>query len=393
MSTTDYVFPPSISHWEIEQYFKNIDLVVVGSGIVGLTTAIFFKQKHPKKRVLIFERGFLPSGASTKNAGFACFGSLSEILSDIKHTDLDDVLLLMQKRFDGLKTLRNLVEDRKMDYQPCGGFEVFTTDQKELFENCKDFLPTLNKQLEDKLSLESTYSDRSDRICGFGFSGISNLIFNQYEGSIDTGKMMAELLRLARSLGVSILNSMEVTDWNESNGKVSLGFRNGLEIKTEKLHFATNGFARQLLPDLDVLPARAQVLITAPIPNLNVLGTFHMDEGFYYFRNVGNRLLLGGGRNLDTSDETTTDIGTSSMIQERLDELLSETILPNVEYEIEHRWAGIMGVGQQKSTIIKHISENVSCSVRLGGMGVAIGTSIGKESAELIAQKQTKKSY
>jgi glycine/D-amino acid oxidase-like deaminating enzyme len=156
-----------------------------------------------------------------------------------------------------------------------------------------------------------------------------------------------------------------------------------------QLHFATNGFASQLLPDLDVAPARAQVLITSPISDLKVRGTFHIDEGFFYFRNVGNRLLLGGGRNLDIEGETTSEMQISRLIQGKLDELLSQTILPDSDYTIEHRWAGIMGVGQQKRTIIKRLSDNVSCSVRLGGMGVAIGTSIGKESAELIAQNKS----
>jgi hypothetical protein len=37
-----------------------------------------------------------------------------------------------------------------------------------------------------------------------------------------------------------------------------------------------------------VKPARAQVLITEPIDNLDVRGTFHLDCGYYYFRNIGS---------------------------------------------------------------------------------------------------------
>ncbi|MFT4594134.1 MAG: gamma-glutamylputrescine oxidase, partial [Psychroserpens sp.] len=66
----NFNYPPSVSYWEIKQYLQNIDLLVIGSGIVGLTTAIFYKKRYPKKRVLIVEKGILPSGASTKNAGF-----------------------------------------------------------------------------------------------------------------------------------------------------------------------------------------------------------------------------------------------------------------------------------------------------------------------------------
>lgn len=64
--------------------------------------------------------------------------------------------------------------------------------------------------------------------------------------------------------------------------------------------------------------------------------------------------------------------------------LLKTTILPQTPFEIDHRWSGIMGVGNQKKAIVKQVSNNVFCGVRLGGMGVAIGSSIGKELSELI---------
>jgi gamma-glutamylputrescine oxidase len=41
-------------------------------------------------------------------------------------------------------------------------------------------------------------------------------------------------------------------------------------------------------------------------------------------------------------------------------------------------------MGTQKRPIIKQISENVACGVRLGGMGIAIGSLIGKDLAELV---------
>ena len=75
---------------------------------------------------------------------------------------------------------------------------------------------------------------------------------------------------------------------------------------------------------------------------------------------------------------------TSELIQKQLEGHLKETILPSKSFEIDHRWTGIMGVGQQKKTIVKQISGNVYCGVRLGGMGVAIGSLIGAELADLI---------
>jgi hypothetical protein len=43
-----------------------------------------------------------------------------------------------------------------------------------------------------------------------------------------------------------------------------------------------------------------------------------------------------------------------------------------------------MGLGNQKKAIVKPIGKHVLCGVRLGGMGVAIGSLVGKELAELI---------
>ena len=134
---------------------------------------------------------------------------------------------------------------------------------------------------------------------------------------------------------------------------------------------------------MDTKPARAQVLITKPIPDLHIQGTFHLDEGYYYFRNIHNRILFGGGRNLDFTAEETTTFGQTEVIQNKLEELLSTVILPNKEFEIDHRWSGIMGVGHQKKAIVQPINDRVFCGVRLGGMGVAIGPLVGKELAKL----------
>ena len=155
------------------------------------------------------------------------------------------------------------------------------------------------------------------------------------------------------------------------------------EFTTNKLFIATNGFASQLLKE-NVQPARAQVLITKPIKNLHIKGTFHLDKGYYYFRNIDDRILFGGGRNLDFKGEETSEFGQTEIIQNKLEEILKTTILPNTGFEIDHRWSGIMGVGNQKKAIVKQLSNNVYCGVRLGGMGVAIGSLVGKELADLL---------
>lgn len=376
-------YSPSLSYWEIKEFFMDVDLLVVGSGIVGLTTAIFYKEKNPASKILIVERGMLPSGASSKNAGFACFGSPSEILDDLKDGKIDQVYRTIEARVKGLKELRSLVGDKQLKFELSGGFELFRAGD-EAYELCRTSIPFINEEFRTRFGQMDAFGSFDHLIPKFGFSGVQHLIGNLEEGAIDTGSMMQSLLRMTSERGITILNGLEVLSFEDNAEKVEVQFSNGMMFQCGHMHVATNGFAARLIPELEVKPARAQVLITEPIEGLKVKGTFHLNEGYYYFRNVENRVLFGGGRQLNIVGETTTDIQLTNQIQEDLNRLLRQIILPNVEFKVEHRWAGIMGVGQVKEPILKRISQHVSCCVRLGGMGVAIGTSMGRQSADLI---------
>ena len=369
----------NFSFWETQSYFTNIDLIVVGSGIVGLNAAINFKEKNKKSKVLVLERGVLPYGASTKNAGFACFGSVSELLSDLKKNNEDQVWQTVEMRIEGLEILRKRLGDQHIDYKEWGGFELF--EDKKRLEECSDSIDHFNKQVRSYTGTKNTYSVENKRIDTFGLKQIKGLILNKKEGQIDTGKMMQNLIQLAISKGVMILNSVSVTELNDLNTQVSLKTSVG-EINSKQVIVATNGFANQLLKLKDVKPARAQVLITKPIEGLKLKGTFHYDEGFYYFRNIGKRVLFGGGRNLDFEKETSSEFELNTKIHNHLEKLLKTVILSGTKFEIEQRWCGIMGVGDEKKPIIKKVSPNVVCAVRMGGMGVAIGSLVGKLAIE-----------
>jgi glycine/D-amino acid oxidase-like deaminating enzyme len=109
-----------LSYWEIKSWFTNVDYTVVGSGIVGLHAALRLRERFPNSKIIVLEKGTLPQGASTKNAGFACFGSLSEIIDDLKFHSEEEVIRLIQKRWEGLKLLRKRVGDDRLDFKPFG---------------------------------------------------------------------------------------------------------------------------------------------------------------------------------------------------------------------------------------------------------------------------------
>ena len=370
----------NLSYWAYKSWLSEIDFTIVGSGITGLSCALQLRKRFPEAKILILERGSLPQGASTKNAGFACFGSVSELLSDLERHSEDEVLKLVKMRVGGLKVLRETLGDRAIDFQKCGGYELFLNTNLELCERCFSQIEYLNELL--KPIFQKPVFSRVQYV--FQFKNIQErLLFNAEEGAIDTGNMMQGLLQKALQQNILILNNRTVTGFETLSNSVEVR-ANSISFKTNKLFIATNGFASHL-GITQVQPARNQVLVTKPIPDLKIKGTFHLDEGYTYFRNIDNRILLGGGRNLDLTGEQTDALGTSAIIQAHLEETLAEVILPQTPVEIDYRWSGILGVGAQKKPILKPLSEHVFCGVRLGGMGVAIGSQIGKELADLFA--------
>jgi glycine/D-amino acid oxidase-like deaminating enzyme len=367
----------NLSYWELKTWLNNVDYTIVGSGIVGLNTALHLKKKVPNAKILILEKGLFPQGASTKNAGFACFGSLSEILQDLQSHTTDEVVELVNQRYKGLQLLRNIIGDKGLSYQQLGGYELFLEKDGSLYENCLQKMQEVNKLLQP-IFKDTVFSSVSNI---FDFKNIqNNYIRNQFEGQIDTGKMMQALIKKAQEQGVIILNNSTVETYSEHPNKVVIKL-NHFEFSSSKLIITTNGFARQFINE-DIQPARAQVLITKPLKDLHIKGTFHLDCGYYYFRNIDNRILLGGARNLDFDTEHTTEFSQTERIQNALERLLKHTILADRKFEIEHRWSGIMGVGSQKKPIVKQLSNHVYCGVRMGGMGIAIGSSVGKQVAD-----------
>jgi len=372
----------NLSYWESNTFFA-AEVIIVGSGIVGLNAAITLKMLNPKIDVLILERGFLPSGASTKNAGFACFGSISELIEQEKLCGTAGLHQLISKRWKGLLKLRNLLGDKHISFCNYGGYELFNPLQAELASACVAKLSHFNTLIEDIVLQKNTYVTADQKIKSFGFRDVNVLIENKLEAQINPGKMMKALLAKSAELGITILNNCKVEKIYSENVKVRLQTNQGT-FQCKKVLLATNAFINDLLPDLPVTPGRGQVMVTSPIPDLKLKGTFHYDKGYYYFRNIDGRVLLGGGRNLDFETEKTTQFGETAIVQQELLRLLKEVILPENNFEIEYKWSGIMAFGPQLAPIIEAVKPNVFAAVRCNGMGIAIGSQTGEEAGKLI---------
>lgn len=362
-----------LSFWEKDTFFRPYDLIVVGAGIVGLSSAIFYKHDHPHSKVIVLEKGFLPQGASTRNAGFACVGSISEHVADLEKESEENIKKRIQARYEGLHALRKLLGDRNIGYSLSGGYELFTDSTS--FEEARSYTPQFNEWLSALIGEDEVYSTRT-------FNGYS-VICNRLEGSLHPGRMMQAFIREARLLGIDIKWNSKVLNMLK-NGRVEL--ESGIVLQGRKILAATNGFTKKLLPSVEILPARGQILVTNSQQTMPWKGTFHHDRGYIYFRNIGNRLLIGGARNLDETVEETDQFGPNETIREHLVKFVSETLRFGADWQVEHEWSGIMGFTPSKTPIVKQLDSRRTLAAGLSGMGVAMGTNIGKKVAALLGR-------
>lgn len=370
-----------LSFWE-KTSLCNYDYIIIGSGITGLSVACEIKENYPNKSVLVLERGLLPTGASTKNAGFACIGSLSENLSDIELMGENAFLQLVNNRWQGLQILRQRLGDTAIQFENNGGFELLLKHQNNAFV---DKLSYMNKLLMPLFN-RPIFSVQTEAANHFGLNQnlVDTCIKNELEGQLHTGKMMLALQQYATQLGVQLITGAEVLSIEENTQEVCVQ-TTSICFTAQHLFICTNAFSKKLLPQITLEPGRGQVLATTPIPNLKVKGIFFFDEGYYYFRNLDNRIIFGGGRNLDFETENTQQFGSNQKILTQLYYYLKELILPETNFEIEHTWSGIMAFGSDKTPLVKRISERQSMAVRLNGMGVALGSKLARDIVALSA--------
>jgi gamma-glutamylputrescine oxidase len=375
-----------MSIWERETFFAPQDVIIAGSGFVGLWSALFLKKKHPKAKITILDRGLIPTGASTRNAGFACFGSLTEVVSDAETMGLQKTLELVEMRFKGLEQIQKFIKASKIDFSLCGGYELFHSDESMPEEKLRHHITYLNTLLKNITGSKKTYRLADDRIEAFGFGNTAHMVENRFEGYLHSGKLVQALMRVVQRLGVQIFAGIEIESFEKGSGDIEITTAQSVSFSTKQLLICTNAFAKDLLPDADIIPARGQVFVTSPIKDLPWCGAFHFDEGYYYFRNLGNRVLLGGARNKDFEGERTTSFDTTATIQQALENFLRLVILPHCKehYTVEHRWSGIMAMGSEKSPIVKEVQSGVFCAVRMSGMGVALAPVVARQVSSLM---------
>jgi glycine/D-amino acid oxidase-like deaminating enzyme len=209
-----------LSLWEKETYYAKNDVIIVGGGLMGLWTAVELIEQHPLLKITILERHVTPLGASTRNAGFACFGSLTELLTDEASMGTEAMLQMVSMRYKGIQKIKRVINEDSIDLDPCGGYEpLLSYHSAELLE---DQIQYLNHLLQPITGKHITFSNATANIESIGLKNFDHLVYNPLEAGIHSGKLVQHLTKIALAKGVHILNGITVESWNDNNHEVEL---------------------------------------------------------------------------------------------------------------------------------------------------------------------------
>ncbi|MGB0171346.1 MAG: NAD(P)/FAD-dependent oxidoreductase [Flavobacteriales bacterium] len=376
---------------------RPVDFTVIGAGMVGMSTALHLKRARPDLSVRLLERSPLSSGGTTRNAGFACFGSAGEWLDDLDAIGPHALEALIRMRAEGLAELIGLLGAEAIGLQWTGGWELLSQSEEDA-------------RLHDKLTIElKTLQDLSGRSLNSALGGIHPLagtgkggeraawlhwdedqakalgaahaIHLPWEGMIHTGQMVSAFHRALDDAGVQRLHGVEVKALAPSpTGWMLDTSAGGLESRQAGL--CTNGLAAHLVSGLEVRPVPNRVLVLRVAPGALPVGTYHIDRGYLYMRTLDeHHVLFGGGRHwgyeLPLPPERNVEM------EAQWDAALEQAARRWVNVEaVTHRWTGWLGVGPDRRPLIGESQPGLHHAVRMGGMGVAIGTRVGRELAE-----------
>ena len=164
------------SFWEQESFYGQRDVIIVGSGFVGLWSAYYLKIADPKLKITIVDRGIIPTGASTRNAGFACFGSVTELIADTQNMGEDKMIDLVEMRFRGLQRIGKVFGNKKIGYEHEGGYELISEDQQMEINSLRSNIDWLNSKLKKIIKKEKAFRMDDQSIAKFGFRGVQHLV-------------------------------------------------------------------------------------------------------------------------------------------------------------------------------------------------------------------------
>ncbi len=368
----------TISHWLRPHQFTSpdmtADIVIVGSGYVGLSTAWWLSEYRPDLKIIVLDRSRLGAGASGRNAGFLTKGSASFYKKLHKQWGQESARKLFKFAEDSL----SLVDQHILKSSPEIKFEK--TNSLTLFQT---------------EALKQSWEEESFRPGDYNFewksaedlsSSLSSTFFGAYENSpeykIDPFQLLSSLKKSLEARKIQVIENLSAFSITAEGVSTEINF-----IKCSQVILAMNGYLPQFHDAFKsiVRPYRAQMM-AVELENDIDSSALHYDspERVYWRKSSDKILLIGGKRILDEAGEVGDFDKISGTIQTGLEAYITEVL--KVKFKVINRWSGIMGFTEHELPFVTKIQSPLE-GYAIGGFsghGMGFGFRSAQEMAQLV---------
>lgn len=346
------------------------DVIIVGAGITGASTAYWLRRQQPSLRTCILEREEVAAGASGRNAGF--------LLKGIATNHADAVRTLGQEQaswFYGFtaKSISDLIEavpaavvglETKGSLLAAGD-ETEDEDLRKSTELLRTTGTAVQYWKADELN---------ERLSSARFHGG---LYDPTAGEVDPVRLVRYLIGSSIT-PVYELHEVDAIESDPSGHRVETP-RGAFTART--LILATNAYLPKLLPETSkyIRPIRAQMLHAVPARPVVLPCPVYSHQGYYYVRSMRDgSLLVGGARHLHVDEEVGYDDVTTPELQFHLEEYVQSHFPTAGSLDVRDRWSGVMAFSPDGLPLIGRTSAGILWAGGYTGHGMAFGFGIGR---------------
>ena len=367
---------------------KNYDVVIVGAGISGLSTAYWLNKEDPTLTIAIVEKSRLGFGASGRNAGFVTCGSVEHFNRLISKHGKDEAVEIWKFAETNLKLLQEHIiqgDGDSVEFAKRGAYSLAA--QENEFTELKNVAKTM---AELDIPVE-TYSaaEIQKNVGAVNFVGGIKYLDDAEVNPLLLLELMQNRIK-ADFFELTEAHSYEET----SQGTRILKTDNG-DFECSMIVYCLNGYSPTMHPYFadKIYPTRAQILMMEKAPPFMdgpCYANFYLD----YFRQMPNgSLLIGGFRQL----EKATEVGYSDHVTDVIQGALHEFVLTHLptlkDKKVSHRWGGIMGFSKDGQPMIGALPEDNQVYFAGGytGHGIGLAFNTGKSLVDMMFGREVPK--
>jgi len=394
--------PPDLYEYSVDNYwFRSVDMgnqvnvnplkgkhkadiVIVGGGFTGLSSAFNIRKKYPNKKIVLLEGARCGYGASGRNGGFCV---TTGWLKGIEDFDADKRKKALDISAYGLKQIRQLISEH--------GVEC------DLEENGMINVALNNKQAKDlekyhayyeKIGLESTLVQGEDLTAEIISPAFKLGLLKPYGAILDPAKLVSEMKRVVEDMGVEVREQTVVT--RITPGKYVLVDTELGEISAPVIVIATNAYSHKLgFFRNRVFPISVFQIATEPLSRdqwesigwRNRQGLSDMRALYHYSRPTVDGRIIMGGVNPQYYGNDSLSSGNDKSVTRLIEEELF-TLFPQLKgLKISHAWGGTTALTLGKNPSIGVLGDHQNIFYGVGyHQGVPATQTAGRIIAELM---------